>query len=175
MLFTNALKWILLFTLTLAVLNAADSASNRITWGDFSMMVTPRHTIRMVLPDGTHVEGYPLQAKPDALDIYVTRTSNKQAHPKGNATISRESVSVVQVRSPRRIGKLIGTLVPVGVGVALLAAGGTNHIEGDFYGYLAAGGATLGFGTPAGFFVGRAVDRRFDQFVIIPEPRSPKQ
>ncbi len=175
MLFSGALKWILLFTFTLAALNAADPASARISWSDFSMRVTPRHTIRMVLPDGTHVEGYPLHAKPDALDIYVTRTSNKQAHPKGNATISRESLSVVQVRSPRRMGKLIGTLAPIGAGVALLAVGGTSHIEGDFYGYIAAGGLTLGVGTPVGFFVGRAVDRRFDQFVILPESRTPKQ
>ena len=141
------------------------------------MRVTPRHTIRMVLPDGTRVEGYPLQAKPDALDIYVTRTSNKQAHPKGNATITRESLSVVQVRSPRWKGKLIGTLAPIGAGVALLAAGGSNTftIEGELYGYLLAGGLTLGAGAPAGFFVGRAIDRRFDQFVIIPESRASKQ
>ncbi len=73
------------------------------------------------------------------------------------------------------MGKLIGTLAPIGVGVALLAAGGTNQIEGEFYGYLVAGGLTLGAGTPTGFFVGRAVDRRFDQFVIIPESRTSRQ
>lgn len=176
MLFTKALTWILLFVLTQAALNAADAPAARITWDDFSRRVTPERTVRMVLPDGTNVEGYVLQAKPDAIDIYVTHTSNKQAHPKGNATISRESLSVVQVRSPRHIGKLIGTLAPIGVGAAIAAAGiAGNQGSDSVYGYALAGGLTIAIGAPVGFLAGRAVDRRFDQFVIIPEPHSRKQ
>jgi hypothetical protein len=155
----------------LAASSGAGLAQVRVTWSEFSTKVTPRHAIRMVMPDGTHIEGYPLQAKADALDIHVTRTSNKQAHPEGNATIPRESVSVVQMRRPRRAGKLIGALAPIGVGAAIMAAGIAGNQGSDaVYGYAVVGGLTMGLGAPAGFFVGRAVDRRFDEFVIIPEP-----
>jgi hypothetical protein len=156
-----------LLSFLLAALSHSGSAQVRLTWAEFSTKVMPTHNIRMVLPDGTHVEGYPLVAKPDGLDLHLTRTSNRQAHPKGNTTIPRSSVSVVEMRRSRWKGKLIGTLVPLAAGIAIMAAG--RNKGDDVYGYIAVGGLTVGFGTPVGFLAGRAVDRRFDQFVIIPE------
>ena len=169
----TACKWTFLFAFAPIVLFPADVGPPRLTWAEFSAKLTPKHTVRMVLPDGTHIEGAVRQVKPDALDIHVTRTSNRQTHPKGDATIPRESLSVVDVRSPRWKGKLIGTLVPIGAGAAILAAGIAQDQGLDaVYEIAAAGGLTIAIGAPAGFFVGRAVDRRFEQFVIVREPRS---
>lgn len=169
------LKWSLFLLFAPVAVSAADAAENRVTWSEFSTRMTPKCTIRMVLPDGTHIEGRPLQVKPDAIDVRISRTSNKQAHRKGDAAIPRESVSVVEVRNPRWKGKLIGTLAPIGVGAAILAAGvAANQGSDDVYGYAILGGATMGFGAPLGFFVGRAIDRRFEQFIIIPERQSAK-
>lgn len=162
-----------LLSFLLAAVCDAGWAQQRITWAEFSTKATPVNKIRMVLPDGTHVEGYTLTAKPDGLDFNVTRTSNRQAHPKGKATIPRASVSAVDMRPPRWKGRLIGTLVPIAAGVAMFAAA-SGAEEGPFYGYVIAGGLALGAGTPAGFLMGWAVDRRFYQFIIIPEPPGAK-
>jgi hypothetical protein len=152
---------------------AAEAPGNRITWEEFRAQITPRHKIRMLLPDGSRVEGYPLGVRPDAADMRVTRTSNKQAHPKGESAIPRSSFSVVEVRKPRRAGKLIGTLAPLGIGAGILAAGLVSSDESVFYTGIAAGGVTMGFGSVAGFFAGRAIDHRFETLVIIPEqPRG---
>lgn len=47
---------------------AAGAPGNRITWEEFRAQITPRHKIRMLLRDGSHVEGYPLVIRPDAVD-----------------------------------------------------------------------------------------------------------
>ena len=153
--------------LLLSFAPVARAATERVTWNEFSAKVTPEHTIRMVLPDGTRIEGHPLQIKPDSLDLRVTRTSNKQAHPKGAATVPRKSVSVVQVRSPRWAGKLIGTLVPIAAGAAIL---GSAFNQGDLsYRLIPLGGVIVGAGAPSGYFIGRAVDNRMEEFIIAPE------
>ena len=152
-------------TLMLAMVEGAGIAQKRVTWSDFSSRMTERHTIRMVLPDSTAVEGRPMEMRSDGMDIRITKTSNRQAQPKGLATIARDAVSVVQVRTPRSRGKWIGTLVPLGVGITVVAA---SIGRGDeTYKLLAAGGLTMSGGSVGGFLVGRAVDRRFEQFVIV--------
>lgn len=148
---------------------AAMPSGNRISWDEFRAQITPRHKIRMLLPDGAHVEGYPLAIRPDAVDLRVTRTSNKQAHPKGESRIPRSSFSVVEVRKPRRAGKGIGTLAPIGIGAGILAAGLMSSDDTTFYNGVVTGSCTMGFGGVAGFFVGRAIDRRFETVVILPE------
>ena len=77
---------------------------------------------------------------------------------------------MVQVRSPRWAGKLIGTLVPIGIGAGILVAGVSSGGETEFYTGIAAGGFTMGLGGVAGFFIGRAIDRRFETLMIVPEP-----
>ncbi len=155
--------------LTTAVVAGNIPTGNRVTWSEFSAKVAPKHTIRMVLPDGTLVEGHPLQLTADAMELSITRTSNRQAHAKGRATIPRGSVSVVEVRSPRWKGKLIGALAPIGIGTAIAVGGmAANQGSDDIYVYAAAGGLTIAAGAPAGLLVGRAIDRRFERFTIIP-------
>ena len=163
-----ALCSLLLWLIPVSI-HAAGAPRNRITWEEFQARITPRHKIRMVLPDGSRLEGNPLVVRPDAIDMRVTRTSNKQAHPKGNTAIPRSSFSVIEVRNPRRAGKLIGALAPIGIGAGILAAGVSSGGETEFYTGIAAGGCTMGFGAVAGFFVGRAIDRRFETLVIAPE------
>ena len=156
-------------------IHAEGAPRNRITWEEFQARITPSHKIRMVLPDGSRLEGNPLTFRPDAIDMRVTRTSNKQAHPKGNTAVPRSSFSVVEVRSPRWAGKLIGTLAPIGIGAGILAAGVSSGGETEFYTGIAAGGSVMGIGAVTGFFVGRSVDRRFETLVIVPEqPREPR-
>jgi hypothetical protein len=141
----------------------------RLTWDAFGAQAArPGSAIRMVLPDGTQIEGRLVSYRPEAMDLSVYRTSNKQAHPKGLVTIPRKDVSVVEIRARRHKGRLIGTLVPLGLGAAMLAGGQAQSDEGIFYGTLAGGALIMGVGTPIGYFAGRAIDRRFEQFLIVP-------
>jgi hypothetical protein len=101
-------------------------------------------SVRIVLPDGAELEGRPTSFRPEAMDLHVYRSSNRQAHPKGSLTLPRQTVTVVGIR-PRTLrwkGRAIGTLLPIGVGA--------------------------GVGAPAGYFIGRASDRRFVPFAILP-------
>lgn len=159
---------LLLLAAAPAILQSADGPK-RITWGEFSSRVTAKSTIRAALLDGAVVEFRVLRSNPDTLDVRITRTSDPQLHPNGDAGISRNLLSTVEIRRPRATGKLVGALVPLAVGSAL-AAGGIYGKQGEdsVYGYAVAGGLIAGVGAPVGFWIGRAVDRRFEQFVIVP-------
>jgi hypothetical protein len=126
----------------------------------------------MVLPDGALLEGNPVGVRPEALELDVYKTSDKRAHPRGAATIPREAVKVVDIRPRRRRGRLIGVIVPLLVGAAMAGGGVARSVEGPMYELLAAGGLTMGVGGPAGYFIGRAIDRRFERFVIVPEEKQ---
>jgi hypothetical protein len=158
---------LLSFSLLLLLAPAGSAADNttRIPWGDLSSMVAPGHVFRIVLPDGVRVEGRPLELQPESLVLDVTRTSNKKLHPKGRMAVPRDSLRVVEVRSPRSKGRWIGTLAGAAPGIAILAAGATMEEDARIYILLAGAGATAA-GLIVGFFTGRAIDRRFQKFVI---------
>jgi hypothetical protein len=143
------------------------SAQQRMSWSDFSARMTPRHTLRIAFPDGAVIESRPLEIKPDQINVRITGTSDRRTHPKGPAIIPRAAISVVEVRPPRSLGKLIGTLAPIGVGAALVGAS-FGHGD-DTYVRLVAGGLTMAAGGVGGFFIGRAIDRRFERIVIAGE------
>ena len=150
---------------------AAAESPKQLTWDAFAARLDVGSAIRIVLPDGTLIEGKPGVFRPEALDLRVYKTSNRRAHPKGLTTIPRETVTVVEIRARRWKGRLIGTLVPVGLGAGMVGGGLSQSLEGPLYGLLAAGGLTMGLGGPGGYFIGRAFDRRFEQFVIVPEEK----
>ncbi len=149
---------------------AAAGTVPELTWDAFAAKADGC-TIRMLLPDGTRVEGRPVAFRAEAMELNVRKTSNRRAHPKGVLTIPRETVSVVEIRANRKTGRLVGLLVPLGAGAAMVGAGFSQSVEAPMYELLAAGGLTLGVGMPAGFLTGRAIDRRFRQFAIAPPAR----
>jgi len=162
--FSKRTAQILLATVALTSLG---SAQQSMSWSDFSTRMTQRHTLRIAFPDGAVIEFQPLEVKPDEVNVRITRTSDQRRHPKGLATIPRATISIVEVRSPHSRGKLIGTLAPIAVGAALV---GASYGRGDdTYVRLVAGGLTMAGGGVGGFFIGRALDRRFDRIVIAPE------
>jgi hypothetical protein len=136
-----------------------------ITWEQLSSRLTPKHRIRIVLPDGVRVEASPVEVRAGSLELNVTRTSEKRAHPKGPLTVPRASVKDFQLRSPRSKGRWIGAAAGAGPGIAIMAA--SANIESEFNIYiLLAGAGAAAVGVPTGFFIGRAIDRRFERFVI---------
>lgn len=150
--------------LAAAALAGLGNAQQRMSWSDFSTRMTPHHTLRIALPDGAVVEFHPLLVKPDGIDARITKTSDRRTHAKGTALIPSSAISMVEVRSPRWRGKLIGTLAPIAAGAAL--AGASYGRGDDTYVRLIAGGLTMAGGGVGGFFIGRALDRRFERIVI---------
>ena len=159
------------------VLNAAQPTA--MSWSDLALSTRPDWTIRVVLPDGTAVEGKPARFEPDALLMRVVRTSNKSLHPEGEISIPRAQIKVVEIRKSRHKGRRIGALVPVAAGIGLgvaLAASATSGNEctelGAIACSIAAGyGAGIGLGVAvvggtAGYFIGRSSDRRFEPFTV---------
>lgn len=159
----SLLCWSLLLLLAPAI-SAADN-SKRITWRELSSMATPEHVMRIVLPDRVRVEGRPLEFKPESLVFHVTRTSDKKLHPKGRMTVPRNSVTSVSVRSPRWKCRWIGALAGAAPGLAIIASNTNSNNEASVY-LLAAGAGITAIGIPVGYFIGRAIDRRFHKFVI---------
>ncbi len=146
------------------------------TWGELAQEVRPEWTVRVVLPDGSVVEGKPARFEPESLSMRITHTSNKSLHPKGDIAIPREQVKVVGIRKNRHKGRLMGTLIPAAAGVAAgiaVSAGSDDFIiPSEAFG-AGFGAAVALVGGTAGYFIGRAFDRRFETVSIAPEPRGP--
>jgi hypothetical protein len=140
-------------------------------WSEIPSVVG--HEVALVLPDGTSIRGKVLAVQADALAMDVKKTSDKRLHPKGRTTISRSSISVIELRQMRRfrIGRLVGGLAGWAGGVLLgyVIGGNAGHGEGAF---ASAGvGALVGGvgGAVLGGYAGGASDRRITLIKIIPE------
>jgi hypothetical protein len=149
-----------------APLEAQQSSAR--TWSELSQEMRPGWTVRLVLPDATLVEGKPATFTPEALTMNVVRTSNKVQHPKGQITIPREQVKTLEIRKNGVKWRLVGTLAPIaaGIGAGAAEAGSGNWLAPEagavLFLIIAAGGGV------AGYFIGRAVDRRYQPISVTP-------
>ena len=78
---------VLLGALCLLPATAAAESPKQLTWDAFAARLDVGSAIRIVLPDGTLIEGKPGVFRPEGLDLRVYKTSNRRAHPKGLVTI----------------------------------------------------------------------------------------
>jgi hypothetical protein len=137
----------------------------RLSWSELSPLVVDRK-VQTTLPDGTRIQGQALAVRPDALVMDITKTSNRKAHPKGQAEIPRASVTELAVIRDKGPGKLIGGILGT-VGGAF-AAGAATYYGGG-------GGAAAGWllilpvSAVGGYYAGKAVDRRVTRIVIAPD------
>jgi hypothetical protein len=126
------------------------------------------HDARLVLPGGAVLRGEIQAIRDDSVVMVVAKTSDPKAFPKGQNSIPRGSVTVVEVMKVRGIaGRVIGTTAGVLVGLAIpgeIIAHG-NVPEGSAIAVILVG--TIGT-TVAGYFSGRAADRRVTRIRIVP-------
>ena len=121
-------------------------------WSEILIVVG--RNIALSLPDG-YVEGKATAVTPDALVLDVQATSNKDAYPKGRATIARSLVSVIRMRrgdgrAPRVASQMIGQAAVFG---GLAGFGSRNGVRGSLR------NAGIQIGAAA---LGSAIGRKFD-------------
>jgi hypothetical protein len=140
----------------------AGSADQRqIAWSDLPTVFNKN--IRIVMPDGTRIEGQAVALESDALAVQVTKTTNANDYPKGRLLVPRATLQAFDIRNPtyhwRIIGTTLGTLAGVVtvVGVAIIAGGS------DFPLAAVAGGAAI---PVAGYFLGQRADQRVTTYVV---------
>jgi len=149
------------------VLVLAGSKPLELKWSELSPIIGG-HRVRLVLPEGTAIKGEAIAVREDALVVDVKSTSNREAYPKGSATIPRASVTLIEVERRRGSwGRNLGTVVGVLSGVVL--GGYVAAVTADSAG---AGIATfLGIasaGTVGGYYLGTRLDKQVTLIKIVP-------
>ena len=139
----------------------ADVKQVETAWTGLGGLISSRK-VALVLPDRAAIEGKAISVQPEALTLTITKTSDRQGHPKGAASIPRASIPTLQLLEMRVTGRVIGTTVGVVVG---LAAGAVIILHNGLFADTSTGqnvGAGVAiFGLPvAGYFAGRALDRK---------------
>ncbi len=156
----------LTLALFLAVPQVHAAEYSKKSWSELSQEVRSDWTVRLVLPDSTVVEGNGVRFTEDSLVLQVSRSSNPQAHPKGELTVPRSSVRTPELRKNRVRGQLLAATIPLGAGAAIAGAGGA---KGAFQGGgLMLAGIAIGISAIPLFFIGRASDRRWESITVVP-------
>ena len=126
------------------------------------------HDARLVLPGGAVLRGEIAAVRDDSLVMVVATTSDRKAFPKGQNSIPRGSVTVVEVMKIRGIaGRVLGTTAGVVGGLVISGEilGHSNLSEGPAIAVFLV--ATIGT-TVAGYFAGKSADRRVTRIRIVP-------
>ena len=162
------MRSLILVCLMAALAGPAESQVRTLTWSELSEYVQPDWTVRVVLPDSNQVQGRGAMFTPEALTLQIVKTSNRTLYPKTSMKIPREQVHTIDVRENRCRARLIGVLAPLAAGAGIGIGVG---LSADFL--AAEVGALVGIGIAvvggvAGYFAGRAIDRRFHRVAVKP-------
>jgi hypothetical protein len=126
----------------------------------------------LVLPNGAIVQGQIVGVEKNELILKVSKSSDKQAYPKGRLSIPRSSVTTIRLTQTKGArGRTIGTLAgifggaAIGTVVAFMQPDNTSPSGG-----ARAGVAALLVG-PAigGYYVGRSFDRKTTLIKVLPD------
>ena len=144
---------------------ADTTAERQVRWEGLSVVVGQQ--VRVVMPDGTLIQGRATELQTDGLAVIIRRTSNQAAYPKGRFLLPRATLHAVDViQRSAIVGRAAG--LAVGAGLGYLAARGAINLSKSNSGAAFAFGA-LAAGLPlTGYFLGRAADRRVTTYVIGP-------
>ena len=172
-------RWMVVTAVLFATHGTASAAREErieLKWSELGQAVAGR-TVQMVLPDGTSLKGPVLNVTSEALEIQIKKTSNRKAYPKGQFSVPRSSVSVLQMREVKGSWRAIGTALGAGAGstLAWFVAQGVFHFTGEGSATPGRTGIVAGLGagvTAAGYFLGREADKRATIITIVREEAS---
>ncbi len=138
-------------------------------WNELESRIGGRK-VALELPGGTRIEGKALRVDANGLRMKVRKTSDRKVQPKGEHAIPRQSISGLRMTEYRVIGRLIGALAPPAVVGIITPALASEIYEGPLViivPALAVAGA-IGLSV-AGYYIGKALDKRVVEIQIAPE------
>ena len=152
-----------------ALLNQPAAAANEVQlkWTELGA-VAIGHDVRLALPGGAVLRGEIQAIRDDSLVMVVSKTPDKKAFPKGQNSIPRTSVTLVEIMKVRGIaGRVVGTTAGLLGGMVISGEiiGHSNMSEGPAIAVILIG--TIG-ATVAGIFAGRSLDTRVTRVRVIP-------
>lgn len=126
------------------------------------------HPVEVTLPDGARIKGEAAYVRDTELVVDVTNTSDRVKHPKGNATIPRESVTTLKVERGRGSwGRGLGTTIGVLTGLTL--GGYTGGTASDSAAVVIPIFLGIATGTSVlGYKLGREIDKKMTVIKVIP-------
>lgn len=151
--------------LTLLLQPVSAATEVQLKWTELGA-VAMGHDVKLVLPSNTVVHGQIQAVRDDTLIMTVTRTSDAKAFPKGQNSIPKASISVVEVKTYRGIaGRTTGTTIGVVGGLSLT---GTIIGHSDMSAVPALAVAIIGTAAAAigGYHAGKAADVRVTRIRI---------
>ena len=161
-----AIGWLLMLSCWAPHAAAESREQRQITWEGLAVVVG--HTARIVMPDGTRIEGKATGVEVDALAIEIHKTTNKTTYPKGKFLVPRATLKAVDVEQPTGHWRLVGAGVGGGVGalvVVLVVELNGFHSVHSAEPALISGAVAAPVG---GYLLGRQADRRTVTYVIAP-------
>ena len=142
-----------------------------IRWNELAALIVG-HRVTIPLAGGGSVQGEALSVREDSLVLDISRSSDTARFPKGQTPIPRASVTELRLSERngsggRILGTVMGALGGAVAGVEIAVHG--NRTEGAAVSTFT---ATAVAGTVAGYFAGRAVDRRTRLLHIAPSAEA---
>jgi hypothetical protein len=135
-------------------------------WEGLSVIIG--QNVRVVMPDSARIEGKATSVAVDALEIEISKTSNKSAYPKGKFLVARATLKAVDVVRPTKQWRIVCVSIAAAVGT-LFGIGAVNSAKSSGFGGASAGLGAAAVGMPLlGYFIGNAADRRVITYVITP-------
>jgi L-lactate permease len=157
----------------LAWAQIAQAESTQLTWSGLPAVIGKN--VRIVMPDGSVIEGLATAVEPEALVLQVRKTNRGSNYAKGSLPVPRASLKTLQVADSRIAGRVIGVTFGAALGVA---AGLGAAITASGQGFLgpsepkkgrAAGFAVVAVALPVGgYFLGKKVDTQWKTIAIAP-------
>jgi hypothetical protein len=156
-----------------ALLGMSQSAlwGAELRWSELGPRIEDKK-VALVLPGGTYIEGKVQAVQPDGLRLRVSKTSDRQAQPKGKYLIPRQSVSTLRVTEYRKLARLLVTAGALAAAAGIAAASYPDLYEGPLVVIIPAvtAGGMAGVAV-AGYYAGKRLDKRVVEIHIVAEDR----
>ena len=162
--------WAILLVMLLCAgpASARDPVRLQLKWTDLGSRIVNRK-VALTTPDSVSIEGRVTGVEANGLHIDISKTSNRKALSKGKQSVARQSVTALRITEYRKVGRLIGTFGAMGAAAGIVAAQSIDLYEGPaviLVPVMIAVGV-IGAGI-AGYFVGKSIDKRVTEIVIVP-------
>ena len=144
----------------------------QLKWNELGPRIEDKK-VALVLPGGTCIEGKVQRVVPGGLWLRVSKTSDRQAQPKGSHLIPRQSVSTLRMTEYHKLARLLVTAGALAAAAGIVAANYPDLYEGPAIVIVPAvtAGGMAGVAV-AGYYAGKRLDKRVTEIRIVAEDQK---